>query len=372
MTKVLLDRNADVNKQPISSPVTPLQRLAEDGDSILLQSVFEQFAYFSDKSNHTDHPEELTALRLAVVKRDLASVNVLLDGGANINALHLTSEWLTNPVESELYGFRTTVLFDAVHQQEEGIANLLLDRGADVDMGDITPLCRAVADSNGRMVSLLIKKGAGLRIPVALKDFLEEGWWYSSYRKAFSQEYLSKDFLGQALVAVANARESGSLAETLTASGADINLLIVNEYLLRLLQRKRDKWLLHNVLQWDGLGGALLDFPLLAAWRNGNEPLLRFLLDRGAKTWGIDRESWLQQAILAKQEATEPVEGSSPKEGCSRQFIPAIYGKLLGSDGFREMLRKDGYSERQIGVFDRLESRIGEYMSQAVYADISE
>ena len=75
------------------------------------------------------------------------------------------------------------------------------------------------------MVSLLIKNGADLRIPEALKHHLEQGLWYSSYRMAFSEESLSQKFLGQALVAVANSLESGSLAETLINSGADINLL---------------------------------------------------------------------------------------------------------------------------------------------------
>ena len=286
MTKLLLDRNADVNKRPISSPVAPLQRLAEDGESILLQPVLEQFANFSDNRNYTDHPAELTALRLAVWKRDLASVNVLLNGGADINALHLTSHSLSNAVEFKVYEFRTTVLFDAVNLQEEGIANLLLDRGADVDMGDLTPLCRAVLTSNGRMVSLLIENGADLRIPGALIPFLEKGLWYSSNRMALSEESFSEKFLGQALLAVANSLDSGSLAETLINSGADINLLLINQALLESLHRMGDEELLQNtferqnafqnvfelrnLFESDNLGGGLWTF--------------RFLLRGGAET----------------------------------------------------------------------------------------
>ena len=370
MTKLLVDRNADVNKRPISSPVAPLQRLAEDGESILLQPVLEQFANFSDNRNYTDHPAELTALRLAVWKRDLASVNVLLNGGADINALHLTSHSLSNAVEFKVYEFRTTVLFDAVNLQEEGIANLLLDRGADVDMGDLTPLCRAVSTRNGRMVSLLIENGADLRIPEALNPFLEKGLWYSSNDlMALSEESFSKKFLGQALLAVANSLDSGSLAETLINSGADINLLLINQALLKSLHRMGDEELLQNaferqnafqnvfewrnLFEWDNLGGGLLDFPLLAACRSGNKLLVRLLLDHGANTWGLDEESWLQQAILAEPEATEPVEGPSPEEAYGWQFIRVLYRKIIGIDEFREMLRKNGYSEDLI-TLDRI------------------
>ena len=286
MTKLLLDRNADVNKRPTTS--TP-QFLVEDRCSHSLQSTNS-----SNNLNGTVHPTVYTALRLAVLNGDLASVSVLLNCGADINALHLINQWLWNPVETKDYQFCTTVLFDAVRQQQEGIVNLLLDRGADVDMGDITPLYRAVSDSNGRMVSLLIKNGADLRIPGALKHFLEKGLWYPSYKMAFSEESLSQKFLGQALVVVANSLESGSLAETLIKSGADINLLLINENLLDLLQRNGDERLLQDAFKWDSTGGALLDFPLLAAWRNGNLSLVRLLLDRGAKMWGVEKENWLQ------------------------------------------------------------------------------
>ena len=112
---------------------------------------------------------------------------MLLDGGADINTLHLNSHWLLDSEKTNLYKFRTTVLFDAVSQQQEVIANLLLDRGADVAIGDATPLCCAVSERNGRMVSLLIKDGADLRVPGALKHFLERDLWYSSH-KVFSEE----------------------------------------------------------------------------------------------------------------------------------------------------------------------------------------
>ena len=370
MTKLLLDRNADVNMRPTCSPVAPLNYVAEDGFLDLLQPVLEHFAKFSDNRNYTDHPAGLTALRLAVLKKDLASVNVLLDGGADIDALHLTNLSLSNPVESKIYEFRTTVLFDAVSQhgavsqQDEDIANLLLDRGADVDMGDVTPLCRAVSQRNGRIVSLLIEKGPDLQIPRALKQLSEKGSWCESYQMVFSEESPSKNFLGQALVGVAKNLESGTLAETLINSGADINLLSINKARLCHLEWIGEGELLQYAFDWDDDNGALLDFPLFAAWRSDNKRLMRFLLDHGAKKWGINEESWLQQAVLAEPEATEPVEGPSLEEAYIWQFIRVLYGKIMGSDDFREILRKNEYPEVWMDIIDRIDRRIGEEISQ--------
>ncbi len=228
-----------------------------------------------------------TALRLAVLNKDLASVNVLLNGGANINALHLNSQWLLKPAETNLYKFRTTVLFDAVSLKPEGIVKLLLDRGANVDMGDATPLCRAVLDSNGRMVSLLIKNGADPRTPRPfgiLEQVYKRRLTYSS-----PEEFSSQRFLGLALMAVANTMEPVSVAEILIISGADVNFLSIDE--------------------------DVLDFPLHAASRSGNESLVQLLLDRGAKMWGVDKESWLQQAMFAKSKAMNPEKASYPTGG---------------------------------------------------------
>ena len=316
------------------------------------------------------------ALRLAVLHKDAASVNVLLNGGAKINALHLNSHWLFNAEETKLYEFRTTVLFDAVSQQQETIVKLLLDRGADANIGSATPLCCAVSERNGRLVSLLIQNGADPRTPgiiEVLEHLLQKRFILSSHPKSsiLWEGFSDEKFLGQALVAIANTLEPESVAEILINSGADINLLSINEYLLRSLPKSRRKWILQNVFEWNGPRGTLLDFPLLAASRNGNESLVRVLLDRGAKMFGVDKESWLQQAILAKREATESVEGSYRKGGCSRHSIRVIYEKIIGSDDLREILRKTRYSEDLISILDRIERGIGEYRSQAVYTDVS-
>ena len=276
-----------------------------------------------------------TALRLAVFNKDVASVNVLLNGGADINALHLNSQRLFNSARTGLCKFRTTVLFDAVSLKLEGIVKLLLDKGADVDVGDATPLCRAVSDSNGRMVSLLIKNGADPRTPGAigiLQQFCKRRLTYPS-----PEELSSQSFLGLALMAVANSMEPASVAETLIISGADVNFLLIDEDLQDRLSssayhnnRKALHWLIERVNSVQ----PPLDFPLYAASRSGNESLVQLLLDRGAKMWGVDKESWLQQAMFAKSKAMNPEKGSYPTGGFGWDVVRDIYEKVISRYDF--------------------------------------
>ena len=357
MTKFLLGSIADVNTRISPSSSTALHLATKNGYAAVLQTLLDHGANVNIMRHDTDRASQYTALRLAVLIEDAASANVLLDRGADINALHLNGQWLFNPAETSLYEFRTTVLFDAVAQQSEDIVNLLLDRGADANMGDATPLYRAVLDSNGRMVSLLIENGADPRIPGAigiLKHLYERRLMHSSPEEFFS----SANFLGQALVAVANVPEPGRAAEILINSGANINFISIHGRLLCPLSSVTDcdiqlvsRWLTESVES----GEPVLDFPLHAASRSGNEPLVRLLLNRGAKTWSVDKEIWLQQTILAKPKATH-LQGVH-----SRNVIRVIY-EIIRSDDIRETLRKNGYSDRHISAFDRIER----HMSQAI------
>ena len=287
-----------------------------------------------------------TALRLTFLNKDVTSMNVLLDGGADINAVHLDSQWLSNSGESILYEFRTTILFDAMNQQQEAITKMLLDRGADVNVGDPTPLCRAVSDRSGQMVSLLISNGADLRHPgniEILKLLIGKRLIYRS-----SGKFASENLLGEALVVVANSLEPANVAEILINTGADINFLSIDKSIQFLLSssacynhQEATQWL-NGSVKWEK---PLLDFPLLAASRKGNESLVRVLLDRGARMWGVEEESWLQQAKFAKPRAIEPVEGSYAAGVCSSDALRISYRKIISSRDFEEVFRENGYAE---------------------------
>ena len=271
-----------------------------------------------------------TALRLAVLNKDAVFVKMLLNGGADINALHLSSQRLVNSGGTNRHGCRTTVLFDAVAQRSEAITILLLDRGADVNMGEVTPLCRAVLDMNGRMISLLMKNGADLPTPGAI-EILNQ--LYPS-----SKEFSSGNFLGQALVAVVKTMEPASVAETLVNSGADVNFLSIDTYLHGRLSLSKFR---QRVMQslFDRVDPPL-DFPLYAASRSGYESLVQLLLDRGAKTWGVDKECWLQQARFAKAKATKSEKVPNPTGGFGWEIICDVYRKLLSSLEFEGLFRR--------------------------------
>ncbi len=352
VTKLLLDRNADVNKRHSPISLTALESAAKDDSAAVLHAALKHSAIVDTIRHATDHVSWHTALSLALLNKDFASVNVLLNGGADINALHSNSQLRSGPVQTELHETRTTVLFDAVSQQQEAIVTFFLDRGADTNMGDVTPLYRAASDRNGLLVNLLIKNGADLRtsgVITRLNPTLGRHSIFSldnefSSEVSLPEELSPEKFLGQALLAVATTLEPGSVAETLINSGADINLLSIMQDVLRLpfvlLGTYARETLMHDLIEFVQSGKPALDFPLHAASRSGNESLVRLLLNRGAKTWGVDKESWLQQAIFVKSKATEPVEGSYPTGGCSRDFIRFSYDKFLRSHDFKEILRR--------------------------------
>lgn len=291
-----------------------------------------------------------TPLHLASAKGNLAMTKLLLGTNADVNKRQsLSSSTSLQRAAETGYAEVLQALFDAVFQQQEAIVNPLLDRGADVAIGDAMSLSCAVSVRNGRMVSLLSKDGADLRVPGALKHSLEKDWWYPSH-KVISEESLSKKILGQALMLVESTPEPVSVAEILIKSGADINLLSINEDLLDYVQEGEDEWRLQSVLGTRG-SAPLLDFPLLAACRSENEPLVRLLLDRGAKLWGVEKETWLQEAI-----------GFNYSGKSSLQ----VYGTIIGSDDLRKILRKNAYSEGQIDVFDRMGRQIENFVGNDV------
>ena len=341
MTNFLLGSNADVNTRLSPSSSTALHLATKNGYAAILKALLKHGANVNIKRRDTARAKEYTALRLAVLNEDVASVNVLLDGGADINALHLNSQQSLDPFETDLHEVGTTVSFDAVSQQHEAIVKLLLDRGADVDMGHFTPLSCAISNRNGRMISLLIKNGADLQDPGTIESLgklFERQLIYSpsSYKKLMLSEELSyKKFMGQALLDVAKTLKPGSAAEILINSGADINIVSTTGYLETL--QWEDETHIYDLSERFNSGRVLLDFPLLAAARNGNESLVQLLLNRGAKTWGIEKESWLQQTMVAKSKA-------NPTGGCSEEFVLASYKKIISSDDFMEWERRKGYS----------------------------
>jgi ankyrin repeat protein len=71
-------------------------------------------------------PERVSPLQLAILKKDLGLVKLILDNGANVN----------HPVRYDLIGLDESPLFTAVRTEQLDIVKLLLERGANKDVKD--------------------------------------------------------------------------------------------------------------------------------------------------------------------------------------------------------------------------------------------
>jgi ankyrin repeat protein len=93
----------------------------------------------------------LTALMWAARAGALDAMAALIDGGANLDARDTRNGW--------------TPLLHAVHKQQAGAVQLLLERGADPNARTeaLTPLLMAAADPDPELVTLLLRHGADPR-----------------------------------------------------------------------------------------------------------------------------------------------------------------------------------------------------------------
>ncbi len=90
----------------------------------------------------------------AIIRNDITAVKQLLDSGTDIN-------------KQDGAGF--TALHFAAQENNFGIAKLLIERGADLEIRDVygnTPLIRAVSSSKGKgeIIDLLLQHGADMNV----------------------------------------------------------------------------------------------------------------------------------------------------------------------------------------------------------------
>ena len=97
-----------------------------------------------------EHKKGKSPVHDAAGAGDLAQVEALLKGGADVNAIYKRRD------------LRTTPLFDAVFENQLAVAKCLLEAGAKVDGKDIEPVIMGV--KSVPMAELLIEKGAKLDV----------------------------------------------------------------------------------------------------------------------------------------------------------------------------------------------------------------
>ena len=192
-----------------------------------------------------------TLLRAAVFQGSDKVVRLLIEGGADVNA-HCEMK----------YGARQYTLWTALHVAawtgRIGIANLLLDAGAEINMplphlSSLTTLQSAIAGSSITMVQYLLSKGADPHL------------WGTSM-PIYDQEYLYS-FVHMAILTA------------LAVAGADFNR-IVQKYRLRFAKEVMQKSLDSGALKhWTAEQKGHL---LQAAIERGYTDLIQQLLDTGA------------------------------------------------------------------------------------------
>lgn len=97
---------------------------------------------------------DVTALMWAARENAIGAMTVLLDAGANPNAI-------------DTRGARWPTLLHAIHKQHPDAVRLLLERGANPNLdapGGVTPLLMAADDPDPTTITLLLARGANPRI----------------------------------------------------------------------------------------------------------------------------------------------------------------------------------------------------------------
>jgi ankyrin repeat protein len=145
IARLLLDHGADVNILN-KAKQTPLWIASREGFDTMVELLLE---YNADTKIAASDDGNLTPLCIAMLNGHLFIVRMLLKSGANPN------------IEID----NRTLLFFAVENDDCDLAQLLLTKGAEIDVVDYagyTPLLRAVRDQRLNMVELLLNHNANV------------------------------------------------------------------------------------------------------------------------------------------------------------------------------------------------------------------
>ncbi len=167
--EALLKAGADV-ESPNAEGQTALMAVARTGKVEAARLLLKHGA----NPNATEQWGGQTALMWAAAQRQPEMVRVLIEGGAKVDARATTHDWQRRvtaegrPKDMNRGGF--TALLYAARESCIPCAKVLLDHGADINLGDpdgVTPLIIALSNIHWDMGKFLIERGAD----VTLWDF---------------------------------------------------------------------------------------------------------------------------------------------------------------------------------------------------------
>jgi ankyrin repeat protein len=154
--KLLLRDGAFINGQAENNIGNPLSSAALKGHVKILEFLIEQGADLNAR-DCDDMTALMNACHLGKVKGSKAAI-ILIDAGADVNCVRTTDHM--------------TALKFAVHECPQDIIQLLIDKGAEVDGPEgspLTPLMLAARRNNVDALKVLIDNGANLSLQCKLK-----------------------------------------------------------------------------------------------------------------------------------------------------------------------------------------------------------
>ncbi len=256
--------------------------------------------------------EELFA---AVKKNDVESVDFLLKGGVDVDAVN---------------GNGRTALICAARDGHEKVVRLLLERGAEIDAvnrvrgGGFTALMYAARSGNEKVVRLLLERGAKI-------GAVDGGGWTALMCAAVSgHEEIVRLLLERG--AKIDAVDGGGWTALMYAAVSG------HEKVVRLLLEREAEIDAVNGDGWTAL---------MCAARNGHEEVVRLLLERGVEIDAVNRNGYTALMWAVKNGHAKIVEMLIANGADTRIYIRDDRGDrrktaldLAETEGIKEMIEK--------------------------------
>lgn len=290
---LLISRGAYVDREYFRKNTNMVKEAVERNNLNVARLFFEHGADPNAKYTYEDISDnrcEQNLLHIAVKQKKPQMVELLLDVGANVNAIARGRRFWHTP------------LHIAVIESEVEIANVLLNRGADVNLTDqwcyANPaLYEAIQRSSTLMTELLL--GWGANVHAVTGGFNRYKW------------------------PMIHAVKDAAIASILLDHGADVNSIPVVEITGRLKRYESRRDIFESRLLWT---------PLHRAITKKNIELATVLLDRGARVNVVGKEgkTLLYEAIAQRDPSIITLllsHGADPNLGSTLQAVFSIFAR---------------------------------------------